>query len=213
MNPSSGNKGVNHLAQAFVGEIDRRRSKDSALVLDFGEIQDDYSLKTNTFSIPIPVEDYHVCRQLTLGKTGDILAKTQAIGSPGSIRGMLTGYGCRKSCCSKRRSLQSFHITSVFWQCFRMCLLWRTRRWMRSCNAGAVLDIIRVHAICTSAHGGSLTSIKGFFLPIRCCLNGCRESVVRQLPRLRFFRQARRRLFWTAMSYGFLLGFSVWVIR
>lgn len=80
MNPSSGNKGVNGLAQAFVGEIDRRRSKDSALVLDFGEIQDDYSLKTNTFSIPIPVEDYHVCRQLTLGKTGDILAKTQAIG-------------------------------------------------------------------------------------------------------------------------------------
>lgn len=84
MNPSSGNKGVNGLAQAFVGEIDRRRSKDSALVLDFGEIQDDYSLKTNTFSIPIPVEDYHVCRQLTIGKTGDILAKTQAIGKPGS---------------------------------------------------------------------------------------------------------------------------------
>lgn len=84
MNPSSGNKGVNGLAQAFVGEIDRRRSKDSALVLDFGEIQGDYSLKTNTFSIPIPVEDYHVCRQLTLGKTGDILAKTQAIGKPGS---------------------------------------------------------------------------------------------------------------------------------
>ena len=48
MNPSSGNKGVNGLAQAFVGEIDRRRSKDSALVLDFGEIQGDYSLKTNT---------------------------------------------------------------------------------------------------------------------------------------------------------------------
>ena len=53
-------------------------------MLDFGEIQGDYSLKTNTFSIPIPVEDYHVCRQLTLGKTGDILAKTQAIGKPGS---------------------------------------------------------------------------------------------------------------------------------
>ena len=84
MNPSSGNKGVNGLARVFVGEIDRRRSKDSALVLDFGEIMDDYSLQTNTFSIPIPVEDYHVCRQLTLGKTGDILAKTQAIGSPGS---------------------------------------------------------------------------------------------------------------------------------
>lgn len=36
------------------------------------------------FPFLIPVEDYHVCRQLTLGKTGDILAKTQAIGKPGS---------------------------------------------------------------------------------------------------------------------------------
>lgn len=82
MNPSSGNKGINRLAQTFSEQIEKR--KDTALVLDFGEIQDDYSLLTNTFSVPIPVSDYHVCRQLTLGKTGDILAKTQAIGSPGS---------------------------------------------------------------------------------------------------------------------------------
>ena len=84
MNPSSGNKGVNHLAQVLAGQSKKDHDRNSALVLDFGEIMDDYSLQTNTFSIPIPVEDYHVCRQLTLGKTGDILAKTQAVGSPGS---------------------------------------------------------------------------------------------------------------------------------
>lgn len=84
MNPSSGNKGVNHLAQVLAGQSKKDQDRNSALVLDFGEIMDDYSLQTNTFSIPIPAEDYHVCRQLTLGKTGDILAKTQEIGSPGS---------------------------------------------------------------------------------------------------------------------------------
>lgn len=84
MNPSSGNKGVNHLAQVLAEQSKKDQDRNSALVLDFGEIMDDYSLQTNTFSIPIPVEDYHVCRQLTLGKTGDILAKTQEIGSPGS---------------------------------------------------------------------------------------------------------------------------------
>jgi len=84
VNPSSGNKGVNHLAQVLAGQSKKDQDRNSALVLDFGEIMDDYSLQTNTFSIPIPVEDYHVCRQLTLGKTGDILAKTQEIGSPGS---------------------------------------------------------------------------------------------------------------------------------
>lgn len=84
MNPSSGNKGVNHLAQVLAGQSKKDHDRNSALVLDFGEIMGDYSLQTNTFSIPIPVEDYHVCRQLTLGKTGDILAKTQAVGSPGS---------------------------------------------------------------------------------------------------------------------------------
>ena len=62
MNPSSGNKGVNHLAQVLAGQSKKDHDRNSALVLDFGEIMDDYSLQTNTFSIPIPVEDYHVCR-------------------------------------------------------------------------------------------------------------------------------------------------------
>ena len=46
--------------------------------------KDDESLLTNTFPIPIPKGEYHVLRSLTYGKVGDILAKTQNIGSPGS---------------------------------------------------------------------------------------------------------------------------------
>lgn len=53
-------------------------------VLEFGVIQGDLSLLTNKFPKPIPQEDYFVCRQLTLGRKGDILARTQNIGSPHS---------------------------------------------------------------------------------------------------------------------------------
>lgn len=35
------------------------------LVLDFGIINDDYSLTTNTFPKPIPKGDYSVCRAVT----------------------------------------------------------------------------------------------------------------------------------------------------
>lgn len=80
MNPAEGNPGVNHLAQAIQGRIRQNQDANSALLLDFGEIQPDYSLLTNTYPIPIPKTDYMVCRQLTLGPTYDILAKTQDIG-------------------------------------------------------------------------------------------------------------------------------------
>lgn len=76
------NPGTNKLANVLAKRM--AKASDAPLVLDFGEIKDDESLLTNTFPIPIPKGDYHVLRQLTLGKTGDILAKTQAIGSPGS---------------------------------------------------------------------------------------------------------------------------------
>ena len=78
------NTGMNKLANVFQARMNRQQAANSALILDFGTIQDDYSLKTNTFSHPIPQKDYHVCRQLTLGKTGDILAKSQNIGQPHS---------------------------------------------------------------------------------------------------------------------------------
>ena len=76
------NAGTNKLGQAIARRINA--SMETPLVLDFGEIMDDESLLTNTFPTPIPKGDYHVCRQLTLGKKNDILAKTQNIGSPGS---------------------------------------------------------------------------------------------------------------------------------
>ena len=50
--------------------------------LDFGVIQDDYSLKTNTFDKPIPKADYSVCRQLTLGETDTHLTFTVGAGNP-----------------------------------------------------------------------------------------------------------------------------------
>ena len=41
-----------------------KKDKDTALVLDFGTIQGDGSLLTNTYPLPIPKSDYIVCRHL-----------------------------------------------------------------------------------------------------------------------------------------------------
>ena len=79
------NLGLNKLAQVMQARMNRNQdANNGALILDFGTIQPDMSLKTNTFAIPIPQTDYHVCRQLTLGPTHNILAKTQDIGMPHS---------------------------------------------------------------------------------------------------------------------------------
>ena len=79
------NLGLNKLAQVMQERMNRNQdANNGALILDFGTIQPDMSLKTNTFAIPIPQTDYHVCRQLTLGPTHNILAKTQDIGKPHS---------------------------------------------------------------------------------------------------------------------------------
>lgn len=58
-----GNPGANKLTAALAGMIDKKGDK--PLVLDFGIILGDYSLKTNTFPIPIPKSDYSVCRAIT----------------------------------------------------------------------------------------------------------------------------------------------------
>ncbi len=77
-----GNEGINRLAEVLQNRM--RGISDKPQVLDFGVIQSDMSLLTNKFPVPIPQSDYMVCRQLTLGPTNDILAKTQDIGSPHS---------------------------------------------------------------------------------------------------------------------------------
>ncbi|MEF9974871.1 MAG: hypothetical protein RR296_06285 [Clostridia bacterium] len=43
-------------------------TQDDGLVLDIGEIQADKSLLCNTFDIPIPKDDYLICRSLAHGK-------------------------------------------------------------------------------------------------------------------------------------------------
>lgn len=80
-----GSPGMNKLARAISNRV-RKVSDDitSNLILDFGVINDDMSLQTNTFPLPIPKGQYRVCRQLTLGPTNDILAKTQDMGMPHS---------------------------------------------------------------------------------------------------------------------------------
>lgn len=63
MNPSSGNPGINKLGQVLQQRM--KETNASPLVLDFGVIQQDYSLMTNTYPIPIPKADYLVCRDVT----------------------------------------------------------------------------------------------------------------------------------------------------
>lgn len=73
-----GHPGTSRLAAVLSRRI--KREKESPLLLDFGEIQANGSLLTNTFPIPIPKGDYSVCRQLTLGKTDEKLTKTKKDG-------------------------------------------------------------------------------------------------------------------------------------
>ena len=58
-----GSPGASKLTAALVSMIDQKGDK--PFVIDFGIILGDYSLKTNTFPIPIPKSDYSVCRAIT----------------------------------------------------------------------------------------------------------------------------------------------------
>ncbi len=79
MNPSSGNPGINKLGKVLQQRM--RETNASPLMLDFGAIQGDYSLLTNTYPIPIPKTDYLVCRQLTIGETSSKLTTSATDGS------------------------------------------------------------------------------------------------------------------------------------
>ncbi len=63
-----GYRGTTKLASVLSNRM--KSEKESPLILDFGEIQANNSLVTNTFPIPIPKGDYSVCRSIngyTLG--------------------------------------------------------------------------------------------------------------------------------------------------
>ena len=57
-----GHPGTSKLATVLSQRM--KRENESPLVLDFGEIQANYSLITNTFPVPIPKGDYSVCRHV-----------------------------------------------------------------------------------------------------------------------------------------------------
>lgn len=59
----NGSPGLNKLARTISERAEKVAGKaERDLVLDFGAIQKDMSLLTNTFPIPIPRKEYHVCR-------------------------------------------------------------------------------------------------------------------------------------------------------
>ncbi len=74
-----GNPGINKLAGVLSQRM--KSENESPLVLDFGEIQANGSLVTNTFPKPIPKGEYSICRQLTLGAVGEEFAETKQDGS------------------------------------------------------------------------------------------------------------------------------------
>ena len=55
-----GHPGTSKLASVLSQRM--KRENESPLLLDFGEIQANGSLVTNTFPVPIPKGDYSVCR-------------------------------------------------------------------------------------------------------------------------------------------------------
>ena len=62
MSKGDNSPGLSKLAGLIGKAIDDR--KDTSLVLDFGVINEDYSLTTHTFPVPIKKDFYMVCRHL-----------------------------------------------------------------------------------------------------------------------------------------------------
>lgn len=86
-----GSQGTNKLANVLKNRM--QKESESPLVLDFGGIQPDGSLVTNTFPVPIPKGDYSILRQLTLGAPGDTLTITTGKGDDGEHDGHTDGNG------------------------------------------------------------------------------------------------------------------------
>lgn len=61
--PYQGNPGASKLGKVLSERMSKQ--SESPLVLDFGSIQSNYSLLTNTFPKPIPKSDYTVCRHIS----------------------------------------------------------------------------------------------------------------------------------------------------
>ena len=60
--PYQGNPGASKLGKVLAQRMSKQ--SESSLVLDYGSIEADYSLKTNTFPLPIPKSEYTECRHV-----------------------------------------------------------------------------------------------------------------------------------------------------
>ena len=61
-----GNPGINKLANVLSQRMKAENS--SPLILDFGTVQGDGSLRTDTFPVPLPKGQYSVCRHVEIGR-------------------------------------------------------------------------------------------------------------------------------------------------
>ncbi len=66
-------EGLQNLARVLEERMSEKYIPDT--VLDFGEITKSYELKTTDYQVPLSKDEYHVCRQLTLGKKDDFLCR------------------------------------------------------------------------------------------------------------------------------------------
>lgn len=62
MSKGNNSPGLSHLAAVLKAFNEKRQ--DNSLIIDFGSIESDGSLLTNTFTASIPKSDYVVCRHL-----------------------------------------------------------------------------------------------------------------------------------------------------
>jgi hypothetical protein len=115
MADAGSSQGLNKLAQVMQERMKRNQEANGSLVLDFGAIQADMSLKTNTFSIPIPRADYHVCRQLTLGTAGSLLTETKTPGQHGGHMGGDGSHSHQIKVPEKMRSIKPGDRVLVAW--------------------------------------------------------------------------------------------------
>ncbi len=88
------NGGMAALARVLQNRTNEIVSANSEVVIDFGTIQDDYSLMTNLYPYAIKRGDYAVTRSLQLGSAGGTLTTTAdgvAVLIPESMRGISPG--------------------------------------------------------------------------------------------------------------------------
>ena len=81
MSKGSNSPGISRLA-GVLKDI-ARNEQDTSLLLDFGVVQSDGSLLTNSYPIPIPRSDYLVCRHLK-SRTVEATTSSRSVGDHGS---------------------------------------------------------------------------------------------------------------------------------